>query len=130
MARAHKPVTAEALARDEAFLVGEAARLPFRFFARAMAYWRLRADADGVEADATAMHDNRRFHLSQSFGGMFIADGAFDPIGGTIVADELKRREQELFAADWAEAKARMGENVSATDLARTPALRRADALV
>ena len=130
MARAHKPATAEALARDEAFLVGEAARLPFRFFARAMAYWRLRADADGVEADATAMCDSRRFHLSASFGGMVFADGAFDPIGGTIVANELKRREQELFEVDWAEAKARVGESVSATDLVRSPAQRRADAVV
>ncbi len=130
VARAHKPATVDALARDEEFLVGEAARLPFRFFARAMAYWRFRADAEGVEADATTMHDSRRFHLSQSFGGMFFTDGAFDPIGGTIVSDELKRLENELFEADWAEAKARVGEGVCANDLARTPAQRRADALV
>jgi hypothetical protein len=95
-----------------------------------MAYWRLRADAGGVEADGQAMHDSRRFHLSQSFGDMFFADGAFDPIGGTIVADEVKRRERELFDADWAEARARVGESVSATDLARSCAQRRADAVV
>src|SRR5439155_8055526 len=40
------------------------------------------------------------------------------------------RIDDELFGADWAQAKARVGEGVSGADLARTPAQRRADALV
>jgi hypothetical protein len=52
-----------------------------------------------------------------------------DPLTGAIVAGELKRIETELFDADWAEAKARVGEGVAIADLARTPAQRRADAL-
>src|SRR5207302_10679764 len=43
---------------------------------------------------------------------------------------ELKRREQELFDADWAEARKRVGPGVCAADLWRTPAQRRADAVV
>src|SRR5205807_8350203 len=50
--------------------------------------------------------------------------------GGAVVATALKRIEDELFGADWAQAKARVGEGVCAADLARTPAQRRADALV
>jgi hypothetical protein len=38
---------------------------------------------------------------------MWFADGTFDPLNGGIVARELGRIEEELFAADWAEAKAR-----------------------
>jgi hypothetical protein len=53
-----------------------------------------------------------------------------DPIGGSILARELERIGDELFKADWAEAKARVGDGVNASHLARTPAQRRADALV
>ena len=42
----------------------------------------------------------------------------------------LRRIEAELFAQDWAEARARVGEGVGVGDLARTPAQRRADAAV
>jgi hypothetical protein len=61
---------------------------------------------------------------------MYSASGLFDPISGTIVHGELRRIEQALFAADWAEAKARLEREPYVTDLARTPDQRRADALV
>ena len=110
LARARTADTEEPMARDEELLVSEAKRLGFASFARALAYWRWRADPDGAEDDAAAQRERRRFHLSQSFGGMWFADGTFDPVAGDIVARELGRIEQELFAADWAEAKARVGE--------------------
>jgi hypothetical protein len=53
-----------------------------------------------------------------------------DPISGTIVEKALSKITDELFDADWAEAKARVGDGVCGADLARTPAQRRADALV
>src|SRR5581483_1587024 len=49
---------------------------------------------------------------------------------GTIVNNELTRIEQQLFDADWAEARGRLGDDATIADLARTPAQRRADALV
>jgi hypothetical protein len=130
LARSRTPERAECFARDEELLVGEARRLRFASFARVMAYWRWRADPDGAEDDAAAQRNARRLHLSQSFGDMWFLDGAFDPIGGTILTRELKRIEDELFHQDWAEAKARVGESVRPGDLCRTPAQRRADALV
>jgi hypothetical protein len=42
----------------------------------------------------------------------------------------LRLIERELFDADWAEAKARLGRDPMSMELARTPAQRRADALV
>ncbi|MGI9021987.1 MAG: DUF222 domain-containing protein, partial [Acidimicrobiales bacterium] len=129
LARAHRPATAEALARDGQFLVGEAARLRFASFARIMAYWVMRADPDGADADGAAQRESRRLHLSKSLGGMWFADGVFDPVTGAIIATELTRLEDELFRTDWAEAKARVGDGVGVADLARTPAQRRADAL-
>jgi hypothetical protein len=46
------------------------------------------------------------------------------------VYDQLRRIEEELFAQDWAEAKAVWGDQTVTGHLSRTPAQRRADALV
>jgi hypothetical protein len=61
---------------------------------------------------------------------MWYADGVFDPITGAIINRELSRIEKEFFDADWADAKARLGREPTIADLSRTPAQRRADALV
>jgi hypothetical protein len=130
LAAARTPATAEAFTRDERLLVGYASTLPFRSFQRAVAYWCQLADPDGVERDAAAQHEARRLHLSRSFGATWFIDGRLDPIGGAIVAEALRRVEEELFRADWADAKARLGDNASASQLARSAAQRKADALV
>jgi hypothetical protein len=53
-----------------------------------------------------------------------------DFIEGAIVAKELHRLAEELFKADWAKAKEELGRDPHMDELARTPAQRRADALV
>ncbi len=75
-----------------------------------MAYWCQLADPDGAEAKAKADHESRRLHVSKSWQGRYFLDGIFDPIGGEIFATTLERIEKEFFDADWAEAKARVGE--------------------
>ena len=130
MAEARTASAQEALARDEQMLMGQAADLQFRHFARTLAYWAQLADPDGSEKQAAKVHDSRRLHLSASWKGQWYLDGVFDAIGGEILGQELKRIETELFDADWAEAKARVGEGVCAGDLHRSAAQRRADALV
>jgi hypothetical protein len=52
------------------------------------------------------------------------------PVSGQIVHTTLSMIERELFEADWADAKQRLGRDLLITDLSRTPAQRRADALV
>jgi hypothetical protein len=130
LAAARTPSTTEAFARDEGTLVDLARRLSFRHFAKALCYWRQRADADGVEDDAAAQRADRRLHLSQSIDGLWYLDGCLDPISGAVVANGIKQIEARLFNQDWIEAKTRLGDVVVATDLLRTPAQRRADALV
>jgi hypothetical protein len=61
---------------------------------------------------------------------MYLGQMTLDPISGAIVADELKRLENERFEADWKEAKDRLGFEPTIFDLQRTPNQRRADALV
>ncbi|MGH9280830.1 MAG: DUF222 domain-containing protein, partial [Acidimicrobiales bacterium] len=126
LAQARQPGTQEAFERDEPLLVAQAAELRYSHFCRAVSYWRQLNDPDGVEDEAEAQHAARRLHVSETFRGVRVIDGVLDPIGGAIFAAALRKIEDELFAADWAEARSRAGEGVRATDLARTPAQRRA----
>ncbi len=130
LAEARTPATVDVFTRDEAMLVDQAKQLTFRQFQRVLAYWRQFADPDGVEVDAAARHAARRLHLSQSVDGTWFLDARLDPLAGAAVSDVLRRLEDELFEADWADAKSRIGDGVAAADLARSPAQRRADALV
>ncbi len=131
LARARTPATEEAMDRDEDMLVSDAANLPLSSFTRVLAYWHQHADPDGTEETATDQRQRRRrrLHLSQSFEGMWFGDFVLDPIAGSIVYKALRRIEDELFEADWAEARSRLGDGAGVADLARTPSQRRADAL-
>ncbi len=130
LARANRPGLEAAFARDEEMLVGYATELSWADFARAVAYWEQLAAPDDTEADAQAQRDARRAHCSQTLDGTWVLDALLDPIGGAIFNETLSGIEAELFAADWAAAKAHHGDDVTVDRLARTPAQRRADALV
>ena len=130
LASVRTPATAECFARDEEMLVAQARALRYGQFARCVAYWSQRADPEGTDRSAEARYAARHLHLSTTFGGSWALNGLLDPISGAIVAQALGKIEQELFEADWAEAKAREGEGVRMSHLARTPAQRRADAVV
>ena len=124
------PRTKELFARDEHLLVHHARTLTFDAFEQCVARWLLHADPDGSDHTEMQRRHRRRVSLDQTLSGMFSGHMLFDPISGTIVSDELRRREQVLFEADWAEAKQRLGREPLLHELARTPDQRRADAMV
>jgi hypothetical protein len=126
--RVKSPVTEEALARDEPLLVGYATNLKFAQFSGALEYWEQLADQDGTEEAAEARRDRRDAYLVPTPGG-YLGAMNLDFVEGAIVSKELERLEKELFEADWAEAKARLGRDPRPHELARTSAQRRADAL-
>jgi hypothetical protein len=130
IAALRRPATEEALARDEAMLVGQATRLRFESFTRATAYWEQFADPDGTEAGAEERRGRRDAYLAASFDGMWLGKITLDPLAGSIVSGELERLEEGLFASDWAQARDVLGREPTTGDLARTPGQRRADALV
>lgn len=130
MAGLRSEVTSESLERDEQLLVNQAGDLSFQGFVRATSYWRQLADPDGEAGDAEAARAGRDVYLAQSYQGMWLGQMTLDPISGSIVAGELERLEQALFAADWQEAEASLGRRPLHAELARTSAQRRADALV
>lgn len=120
----------DGFAGDEASMAELAATAGWRRFCQELAYWRQLHDDDGEDSRAAGQVEDRRLHLSQSFQGQWFLDGLGDPVSGSIVHETLRMLEQELFDADWVEAKARLGRDPLAAELTRTHAQRRWDALV
>lgn len=102
----------------------------FSHFQRVLDYWLQHADPDEVENAAKRQVEDRRLDISTTFKGTVVGDFLLDPINGAIVSDTIRAIEKELFEADWADAKDRLGHDPLPAELARTPKQRRADALV
>ncbi len=107
-ARRHR--TESSMARDEAMLVAQAAQMGFEDFYRALCYWKQLADPDGADAaDEERQGVSQRVPRSRASAGMWLGQMTLDPVSGSIVAGELNRLEHDLFEADCAEAKERLG---------------------
>jgi hypothetical protein len=130
LATLNAPDVAAPFVEAEGFLVGQARSMRWDDFMTATEYW-LRCAREDTEPDPdTRDRDHRKVHLSRGLRGTGVLSGELTPVARTIVGTELERREQELFDADWAEARARLGDAATVADLGRTPAQRRHDALV
>ncbi len=127
-ARRHR--TESSMARDEGMLVAQASDMGFEDFYRALSYWKQLADPEGADAADEDRKASRHVFLESSFTGMWLGQMTLDPVSGSIVAGELNRLEHDLFEADCAEAKERLGRTARIDELTRTSAQRRADALV
>jgi hypothetical protein len=130
LAKVRTPATEEALSRDEAMLVGFAKELKYAAFCQALTLWANRADPDGATESELERQARRDVYLSETINGMFLGAMKFDACSGAVVSAELRRLEQLLFDADWAEATERLGREPKIHELRRTPAQRRADAMV
>ena len=102
----HKRV--ELFAQHESAVVPSLVSLSVPETATAMSLWRARADA--LVDDAPPTEPERSLHLSKTLDGRYELSGSFDVEGGETVATALR-----LAAVD---------------DFERTPAVKRADALV
>ena len=120
----------EVFAAKEHELVSDAMALRFEAFDRRVRYFRLEHDRDGEDRRAADAWDRRAAWGSKTFEGTVDITATLDPIGGDIWLTELQRIEQGLFDADWADARARLGDHARATDLPRSAEQRRADAMV
>jgi len=130
MAAARTSATAERLAQDEEMLLGYAKSLSFGHFAKTVRYWSFYADPDGSDRSDHTHYAARSLYFSQSIYGLWFGNMTLDSPAGDVIHGELDRLTTEMFEADWAAAKARLGRAPLHSELDRTPAQRRADALV
>ncbi|MBN2113294.1 MAG: DUF222 domain-containing protein [Acidimicrobiia bacterium] len=101
--------------RDEPLLVEQARTLSARVFPKALSHWRRLADPDGARFDAEAAFLARRLHISPTWERTVRVDGDLDPESGQIVLTAIRSLAEP--------AALEPGDG-------RTPAQRRADALV
>ena len=118
------------VASDQGLFVQWAQELDHDAFTQVATYWRQAVDPDGAEHDAAADHQRRRLDLSDGIDGVGLVDLRFEPIGWATFVEALRRIDHQLWEADWAEARSRLGAAASSTDLARTDSQRRYDALI
>ena len=123
------PDTAADLEADEDLLVGIAETNEHRVFHTAVLHWRALKQPDKAEERAQKQRDSRRLHLSKTFGDTWVLDGLLDPVTGDALNTAIDRVVNDMFKADWADAREQFGDDVTADKLARTPAQRRLDAL-
>jgi hypothetical protein len=130
LCRANQARVTDEFADSEEHLVRSAKRLGYGDLLRVVRYWQQHADPDGADQQTKRAHDNRQLYATRTLAGSIDLRGSLDPIRGTFFLNELERLEQQLFEADWAEARHHCGDTATVEDLARTPAQRRHDALI
>lgn len=124
------PVVREVFERDLDTLVGAALELTPEDFKQLARHWRDLADSDGPYERWSRRHERRNLQLGSDSEGNLLLQGRIDGAEGEAVRKAVDVRERELFDAEWAEAKLRLGRDPSVTELDRTVAQRRIDALV
>ena len=120
--------TGEVFGEWEGWLAQQALDLDMRGLRKVLQKWRLEVDPDAGEPER--IERDRDVHVSATFQGAVVIDGILDAIGGAAFKTVFDGIVEELFKVDWAEAKDRLGRDPLSSELARTPAQRRADALV
>ena len=89
ISRSVTEIGAEAVQRNETSLVDAARLLDPKYLSYRTRHLRYSEDPDGTLADANDKHDRRFLHMSQTWEGMWIIDGRFDPEGGATVKAAL-----------------------------------------
>ena len=123
--------TAEVFDADHERLLGLARTHGFVDFKRACDRWETIVDPDGAEQGADDDRGGSRGAPVPELRRDVVRHAPRStrcPVRSSTRT--LRMIERELFDADWAEAKARLGREPTVLDLRRTPAQRRADALV
>jgi hypothetical protein len=119
----------ELFVRDEALLVGFAAELDGTAFAAAVRAWVHAADDalappdPGTAIDPATVAVDARRHATRfpTFDGRWRYHLEFDRLGGAEFTAAFDHVERELFEADWAEARTRLGRDPLPAELRRTP---------
>ncbi len=118
LANANQTWRNASFADHEETLVEQCKILRFPDARKMVDYWCARADATANEDRAERQRNAAHLDVSSTLDGTVVIGGILDPIGGSIVGDELNRIERDLYLADKRDL------------LTRTASQRRAAALV
>ncbi len=110
-------------------LLGHARSLSFDGFHIAIRAWEQLADADGANRDGAACHEHRFFSMS-FFDGVGRIEGQCGALDYEAVTKVFEQYQRAEWLADWDDATARYGEDVTGSMLARTNAQRAWDAFM
>lgn len=127
--RACRAEVATEFARDEEMMVGWAETLTWPEFETAMSQWELFADPERQEVAEDRAWAERTVFFSR-LGDRYVGDISTDIVTGESVSSSLEVMTRRMFDDDWAEAAERLGRRPCASDLRRTNAQRRHDALI
>ncbi len=134
LCRANTPARSKAFVESEPHLLWMATALEvFDDFVRKVRLWCDLADEAAEDPDperrARKQRDSRHVSIGRGLDGVRFFQGRLDAVDGEIFDRELKRIEQTLFEADWAQIRAEHGDAATVLHLPRTATQRRADAL-
>jgi len=125
------PRVAEWVPDADPIFAHHATVLGYDDFVAALRQWEALADADGADQASERAHERRRASLQESaIDGSFRLEADHGAVQGAAMAEIFERFETAELHADWASAREVHGDDARVEHLERTPAQRRADALV
>lgn len=128
---AANPRVTDLLAVADPVFAEQASVEPYDAFVAWLRQWESLADADGAAQAAESRHDRRRLSLTRNaIDGGWTLEGRFGDAQGAALAQRLEHFVDAEFQADWDAAKAIHGDDTCVAHLSRTPAQRRADAVL
>ena len=127
---ANPRIDAEILQRDAGLLLDDAIALPYVEFERNLRTWEALADPDGDDARNERARARRDVDLRPRPDGGWNIAGYLPELLGVEFAEIFAWYCDAEWRHDWAEARQRLGDAATHTDLIRTEAQRRADAML
>ncbi|MGE5211216.1 MAG: DUF222 domain-containing protein, partial [Acidobacteriota bacterium] len=127
---ANPRIASGVLERDAPALLEDAIEQSYDEFERRVRTWEALADPDGDQAKHERQLANRNVQLRPRPEGGWTLTGNLAELAGCEFAEIFAWFCEAEWAADWADARSRLGDAATTADLARTQAQRSADALL
>jgi len=127
---ANTRIDPDVLARDAGMLLDDAINLPYTDFERNLRMWEALADPDGDHTRNERATARRDIDLHPRPDGGWNITGYLPELLGVEFAEIFAWFLDAEWRSDWADARQRLGDNASQSDLTRTQPQRRADAMM
>lgn len=116
------------MAGSESFLLTWARDESYRQFDLLVEQWERLVDEDGAGSRDHAHFERRDARMVRDYDGMWTFTAHCDSLTGVHIRDIFGHFTDTEFHTDWTQARRRVGDQVTVSDLARTDAQRRFDA--